>query len=126
MGYSVGWDSTRRRDIGYGVPAICEHPGCNEEIDRGMAHACGQGFPEDGCGLYFCGKHLHPCQCERCLNEQEPFEQKPDTKGWIEWKLTDPSWQQWRDEDPEAVAAMMANADVTGAAPTKGSESDNG
>lgn len=115
MGYSIGWDSTRNRDIGYGVPAICEHPGCNEAIYRGMGHACGQGFPEDGCGLYFCGKHLYPYECERCLDDKEPFEQKPDTNEWIEWKLTDPSWQQWRDENPDEVAALMsANAEMCG------------
>ena len=108
MGYSIGWDSTRGRDIGYGVPAICEHPDCNEEINRGMGYACGGGFPEDGCGLYFCGKHLYSCQCERCLEGKEPFEHKPDTKEWIEWKLTDPSWQQWRDENPEEVARLMS------------------
>lgn len=111
MGYSIGWDSTRNRDIGYGVPAVCEYPGCNEEIDRGMAYACGGGFPEDGCGLYFCGKHLHQCQCERCMEGKEPFEQKPDTKEWIEWKLTDESWKQWRDENPEEVARLMSAND---------------
>lgn len=108
MGYSIGWDSIHSRDIGYGVPAVCEHPGCSEDIDRGMAHACGQGFPEDGCGLYFCGRHLFPCKCERCTDGKEPFEPKPDIKQWNEWKLTDESWKRWRDENPEAVERLIS------------------
>ena len=39
MGYGVGWDSLRSRDIGYGVPSVCEHPGCTKIIDRGMGCA---------------------------------------------------------------------------------------
>ena len=60
MGWSVGYDSKWERDIGYGVPAICDHPGCNKEIDRGLGYVCG-GEPyggEHGCGLFFCGEHL--------------------------------------------------------------------
>lgn len=112
MGWGIGYDNNWNRDIGYGVPATCDHPGCGEAIDRGLAHVCG-GEPfggDDGCGLYFCGKHLHPCRCERCSNSQPPFDPTPDTKEWIEWKLTDESWKQWRDENPDEVAALKANA----------------
>ena len=35
MGWSLGYDGRWKRDIGYGVPAVCDFPGCNEEIDRG-------------------------------------------------------------------------------------------
>ena len=34
------------RDQGYGVPAKCDHPGCDADIDRGIAYACG-GEPTD-------------------------------------------------------------------------------
>lgn len=54
MGWSIGYDSKWKRDIGYGVPAWCDHPGCIEEIYRGLSHVCG-GEPyggERGCGLY--------------------------------------------------------------------------
>lgn len=112
MGYSVGFDSKHGRDIGYGVPAVCEHPECNKLIDRGMAHACGQGFPDNGCGLYFCGKHLYPSQCECCTDGQVPFEPKPDVKEWVKWKLTDESWQQWRNENPEEVARLTSTNDL--------------
>ena len=106
MGWSIGFDSRRNRDIGYGVPATCDFPGCGADIDRGMGYVCG-GEPyggEHGCGLYFCGEHLiggRPQQCDRCIDEQPPFEATPDTREWIEWKLTDESWAAWRDENPE-------------------------
>lgn len=41
MGWSIGYDNNWKRDIGYGVPATCDHPDCNEEIDRGLAYVCG-------------------------------------------------------------------------------------
>lgn len=113
MGWSIGFDSRWGRDIGYGVPAICDHPGCGEAIDRGLGYVCG-GEPyggEDGCGLYFCGGHLlcgRPQQCERCLNDQPPFDATPDTREWIEWKLADESWAAWRDENPRVVSTMKA------------------
>ena len=108
MSWAIGWDSHWRRDIGYGVPAICDHPGCNEVIDRGLAYVCKDQEPYggDGCGLYFCGAHLGENGCERCAAEKEPFPAKPDTAEWIQHKLTDPSWQRWRDENPAGVATL--------------------
>jgi hypothetical protein len=41
MGWSIGYDSKWKRDIGYGVPAPCDLPGCDKEIDRGLAFVCG-------------------------------------------------------------------------------------
>lgn len=60
MGWSIGYDSRWKRDIGYGVPAMCDQPGCGSEIDRGLSYVCGtEPFGgEHGCGLYFCGEHL--------------------------------------------------------------------
>lgn len=116
MGWAVGYDPDWRRDIGYGVPATCDHPGCNRVIHRGIAHVCG-GAPwggEDGCGLYFCGSHLFmgrekkPQRCERCFDSGEPFAPKPDSPEWLEWKLTDTSWEEWRNEYPDEVAAAQA------------------
>ncbi len=110
MGWSIGYDSNWNRDIGYGVPAICDAPGCNEEIDRGLGYVCG-GRPyggEKGCGLYFCGKHQKDGhqRCSRCHNYRTPYAPKPDVPKWIEWKLTDESWQRWRDENPDEVAKL--------------------
>lgn len=114
MGWSIGWDSTWKRDIGYGVPAICDHPECSEKIDRGLAYVCG-GNPhggDHGCGLFFCDSHLllgGPAQqCHRCVDEQHPFDPKPETREWLQWKLSDESWAQWRVGHVEEVARMQA------------------
>lgn len=113
MGWSIGFDSTWQRDIGYGVPAMCDHEGCTEKIDRGLAYVCG-GDPyggEEGCGLYFCSQHLFytggmPQRCERCCDGEAPFEPKPDVRRWMAHKLRDASWQEWRDENPELVEEL--------------------
>jgi hypothetical protein len=111
MGWSIGFDSNWDRDIGYGVPAICDYPGCNEKIDRGLSYVCGGDAygGEKGCGLFFCSNHQHFDEegtqlCERCMKSEdedyEPFEAKPDTDEWINHKLTDESWAEWRKENP--------------------------
>ncbi|MEU3011085.1 hypothetical protein [Nocardia asteroides] len=111
MSWAVGYDTNWRRDIGYGVPATCDHPGCGEGIDRGLAYVCG-GEPyggERGCGLYFCAIHLSLGElCKRCKHSEEPFAPTLDVPEWINHKLTDPSWQRWRDEHPGEVAALLA------------------
>lgn len=117
MGWSIGYDTNWNRDIGYGVPAYCDHPGCTSEIDRGLAYVCG-GEPyggSRGCGLYFCGAHMYlpmrgrqKCaHCARVKGAKKP-KPSPDHPDWINHKLTDESWQQWRDEHPEEVAAIAA------------------
>lgn len=56
MGYAIY--KVGKRWGGYGVPAVCEHPDCKEEIDRGISYACGEEpFSEFGCDRYFCEKH---------------------------------------------------------------------
>lgn len=122
MGWSIGYDSTHQRDIGYGVPAYCDHPGCKNEIDRGISYVCGgePGGGEHGCGLFVCTHHQrsnkHCYQlCQHCADRRrKKLTPSPDHPDWIDWKLTDESWQQWRDENPEEVAKMreaLANAD---------------
>ncbi len=121
MGWSIGYDDNWKRDIGYGVPAYCDHPDCNEVIHRGLSYVCANEAPYggDGCGLYFCGKHLFIDGCERCMEQQESFSPKPDHPDWINWKLTDESWQQWRDENPTEVERLRAAQpnDTKGSAP---------
>jgi hypothetical protein len=103
MGWSIGYDSKWKRDIGYGVPAWCDHPDCSALIDRGLSYVCGgQPYGEpDGCGLYFCDKHIFcngPPRCESCLEGKEPFTPKEDHPDWIAHKETDESWALWRAE----------------------------
>lgn len=101
MSWSIGFDAHWQRDIGYGVPAFCDAPGCSEEIDRGIGYVCG-GEPyggEEGCGLFFCGKHGGGYLCERCAkggDDVEPFDPKPDHPDWLHHKATDRSWATWR------------------------------
>lgn len=132
MGWAIGY--LNGRDVGYGVPALCDQPGCKKKIDRGLGYICGQdiGGGEHGCGLFFCEDHKHwydnptdeddcsPLLCERCgynfeLGEdadynhkdyKQPFDPKPDIPRWLKWKLKHPSWQQWREENPEEVATI--------------------
>lgn len=127
MSWSVGYDNNWKRDVGYGVPCTCDHPGCNKEIHRGLAYVCG-GEPyggEDGCGLFFCSDHLrvgvegkdHQV-CECCAKGDTPFNPKPDVPEWNRHKLTDETWQRWRDENPDEVAKMTATLATEGA-PTR-------
>ena len=118
MSWAIGFDSEWNRDIGYGVPAECDHPECHEKIDRGLSYVCG-GEPyggDEGCGLFFCGEHLRvDGLCERCASPDEdgqvvPFDPKPDITKWVQHKLTDPSWAEWRLEHPDEVARMKEEA----------------
>ena len=122
MGWSVGYDSRWKRDIGYGVPAVCDRPCCGTAIDRGLSYVCGSEpyGGEKGCGLYFCDEHLsfrkkdgdrYVYVCSRCNKGRAPYEATPDTLEWVAWKLTDESWGPWRDEHLEEVAAMRVVLD---------------
>ncbi len=119
MGWSLGYDNDWERDIGYGVPALCDHPKCDEKIDRGLAHVCG-GEPyggENGCGLYFCGDHLSyrnvrdegwVDNCPRCRAYKLPYKHpKPDAREWIMHKLSHSSWKKWRIDNPKEVQQLI-------------------
>ena len=118
MGWSIGYDHNWKRDVGYGVPAVCDHPQCNAAIDRGLAYVCGGEQPyggDHGCGLYFCSGHLllHHFRgarlgfyCKRCISWKPPYNPKPDVREWLEHKLTDGSWKEWRDQNPEEIAEL--------------------
>lgn len=121
MGWSLGWDNRWKRDIGYGVPAWCDHPKCNAEIDRGLGYVCG-GRPyggDLGCGLYFCEAHLADHRwsesdsdwvnvCPRCRASKPPYKRiKADHPAWIRHKLTHESWAQWRAENETEVTTLQ-------------------
>lgn len=129
MGWSFGYSEAWGRDIGYGVPAWCDHPDCAEVIHRGLDFKCGhepEGRNPHGCGLYFCPEHLgwgydaegndlvdehgnpYMQRCDRCIDRRKPFEPKPDHPRWIHHKLTDSSWNSWRAEHVAEVKSMAA------------------
>lgn len=116
MGWSIGYDSKWKRDIGYGVLATCDYPECGSPIHRGLSYVCG-GEPyggEHGCGLYFREPHLHLAGkrrgyaqvCGPCRRGMPPHKATPDVRKWIEHKLMDESWAEWRAENPAEVAEM--------------------
>lgn len=114
MGWAVGYDREHGRWRGYGVPAYCDAKGCSAEIDRGFGYTCEglacQRANEDGelvgCididelekNLFVCGEHT-------CADVDED-DLPPEHPDWAAHLLTDQSWQQWRDENPEKVAAL--------------------
>lgn len=61
MGWSNCGTDSRGRPIGYGHAATCDHPGCEAQIDRGLAYACGSEHGASGwyCDRYYCEKHLY-------------------------------------------------------------------
>lgn len=61
MGWANCGDDTTGRPIGYAYDATCDHPGCDEEIHRGLSYVCGgdmHGDTELGCEKYFCPSHV--------------------------------------------------------------------
>ncbi len=69
MGYAIYQVGPRHG--GYGVPAVCEKPECDAQIDRGISYACGgEPFSEHGCDRYFCEKHRN-YTCVTALGDEE-------------------------------------------------------
>lgn len=125
MGWAIGYDENWKRDIGYGVPAECDHPDCSVNINRGLSYVCGSDpyGGEHGCGLHFCYQHLQYEDfsgrfiqlCDRCIeveSEDSPpvlcYTPKPDVLKWIGWKLKDESWGKWREHNPDEVKNMRS------------------
>jgi hypothetical protein len=111
MGYAVY--ERDGRWAGYGVPATCDHPDCGASIDRGLGYLCGAVTDDRGCGLFFCSDHLWLTDdgvqlCQRCDNNEPPFDPTPDSQEWITHMLIDETWQQWRDENPAEADALRA------------------
>jgi hypothetical protein len=131
MGWSLGFDDKWKRDIGYGVPAYCDHPKCTAEIDRGLAHVCCEQQPyggDRGCGLFFCGEHSdYEGRCPRCRASKPPYKKiAADHPDWIAHKLTDESWAKWRAENPAEVAALTALKATPARAPFAGLGGEEG
>lgn len=130
MGYQVYEDREARdfgvyRWAGYGVPAVCDAPHCDVEINRGLGYRCenyvryeyydAEGnitfggdwedeveIDEEGCHLNFCDEH----SAHDTPGHTDETMPKPDTLEWVQHMLTDESWERWRSENPEKVAQM--------------------
>lgn len=72
MGWADCGDDSQGRPIGYAHEALCDFEGCDKQIDRGLAYACGgmhgEDNPEGACEGYFCYEHLESHGC--CLQEE--------------------------------------------------------
>lgn len=85
MGWGDCGTDSKGRPIGYLFEAVCDEPGCNTAIDRGLSYACGgmHGQNEYDCEKYFCSKHLYICEipdnsveqlCAECMAFIEELE----------------------------------------------------
>ena len=59
MGWGDCGTDSDGRPIGYVFEAVCDEPGCNKKIDRGLSYVCGDMHGEDeySCEQYFCEEH---------------------------------------------------------------------
>ena len=59
MGWANCGKDSQGRSIGYAFSAVCDHPGCDKKIDRGLSYVCGDMHGEDeiSCEKYFCEEH---------------------------------------------------------------------
>lgn len=104
MGWAIGYDDQWTRDIGYGVPAYCDHPGCDALIDRGLGWKCED--EECGCGKFYCAAHLYDSASH--THDAPPDRIHPD---WANHVLTHHTWARWREENPhEAEKARRSLA----------------
>jgi hypothetical protein len=82
MGWSYGQNADGK-EVGYGVAAVCEEPGCPNSIDRGLAYKCGpmHGSGADYCDGYFCPVHLSMTgQGQRCPACASPIFSREDAE----------------------------------------------
>lgn len=142
MSYEMYFSTQHKRWQGYGVPAVCDHPGCKETIIRGVGYMCCEN-PNNpvSCGGFFCDDHrevtiIHKSEFddieddEDAINEllvdydlqevpefdeddcfyrcdHSPIEYKEHPK-WVAHVESDPTWAQFRLEDPEAFKTMQS------------------
>lgn len=87
MGWGDCGTDSGGRPIGYIFDAICDEPGCEIEITRGLAFSCGNMHGENGydCEKYFCGNHLFSVE----LKEKDRYTEKHICTGVCNecWKL---------------------------------------
>ena len=55
----------------------------------------------------FRGNETH-LVCLRCDTYKPSYNAKPDSIEWVRFKLSDESWEQWRQDNPKEVEKMRA------------------
>ena len=58
MGWAICGTNRHGQEIGYGVEAECDEPGCTTTIDRGLGYLCGEMHDdEQTCAKYYWSDH---------------------------------------------------------------------
>lgn len=80
MGWAFCGTNRNGVEIGYGVEAVCDEPGCTTVIDRGLGYLCGDMHDDERtCAKYYCSHHRVGHQrCERCKNIPTEGEEQED------------------------------------------------
>jgi|GEM_PF-1216247 len=115
MGWGNCGTDSKGRPIGYVHAATCDHPGCETEIDRGLAYACGGMHGTNGaagddlfetvcCEGYFCNKHTTIVTVPHDVNEDEPCSAHIclECAAWAEQNFKDEP-ENWRGYPKEAA-----------------------
>lgn len=73
MGWAFCGANRHGQEIGYGVEATCDEPGCDAAIDRGLGYLCGSMHDDsETCARYYCAAHQVCVQrCARCVDADE-------------------------------------------------------
>lgn len=75
MSWEIGFNENQNRDVGYSVTAICDHPGCTAEIDRGLGYVCCEDINHRACcGAFLCADHRENYTYADELEDMEPEE----------------------------------------------------
>lgn len=66
MGWGNCGTDSKGRGIGYLFDGTCDHPGCEEKLNRRLSYACGGMHGQNGlsCEGYFCEKHTKYARCD--------------------------------------------------------------
>jgi|LGOV01.1.fsa_nt_gb hypothetical protein len=98
MGYAVYEANDRWQ--GYGVPAFCDYPGCKKKIDRGMGYQHEEDKKNSPPNVFCCSDH----QYEKLDSFEVESKESPE---WVTHLLDDPSWSEWRAENPDTVQGFL-------------------
>ncbi len=82
----AGGSNPLGRSRGFMRNTICNPPGCDVMVEKTSSFLCGGGANStDGCGLFFCHKHLYVASmasgivCDSCAKGRNTFEIKEKT-----------------------------------------------